>query len=78
MVYVLPTVSRLSAGFARLVELLAWRYIMKDFYEILRQKELAIERVRKEIAALKFVAPLLDDGNSSRTGESPSSWRKDS
>ncbi|MBZ5687967.1 MAG: hypothetical protein LAP86_23375 [Acidobacteriia bacterium] len=50
---------------------------MKDFYEILRQKELAIERVRKEIAALKFVAPLLDDGNTSRTGESPSSWRKD-
>jgi hypothetical protein len=51
---------------------------MKDFYEILRQKELAIERVRKEIAALKFVAPLLDDGNTSRTGESSTSWRKDS
>jgi hypothetical protein len=51
---------------------------MKDFYEILRQKEQAIERVRKEIAALKFVAPLLEDGDTRRTGESPSSWRKDS
>ena len=51
---------------------------MKDFFEILRQKEQAIERVRKEIAALKFVAPLLDDGDARRTGESPSSWRKDS
>ena len=51
---------------------------MKDFYEILRQKELAIERVRKEIAALKFVVPLLaEDADPRRTGESPSSWRKD-
>jgi len=51
---------------------------MKDLYEIIRQKELAIERVRQEIAALQFVAPLLaDDGEPRRTGESPSSWRKD-
>jgi hypothetical protein len=51
---------------------------MKDFYEILRQKEVAIERVRKEIAALKFIAPLLvDDGEARRAGESPSSWRQD-
>jgi hypothetical protein len=51
---------------------------MKDVYEILRQKEIAIERVRKEIAALQFVVPLLaDDGETRRTGESPSSWRKD-
>ena len=51
---------------------------MKDFYEILRQKEIAIELVRKEIAALKFVVPLLvDDGDTRRTGESPSAWRKD-
>jgi len=34
---------------------------MKDLYEILRQKEAAIERIRKEIAALQFVAPLLAD-----------------
>jgi len=29
---------------------------VKDAYEILRQKEVAIELVRKEIAALRFVA----------------------
>jgi len=51
---------------------------MKDVYEILRQKEVAIERIRKEIAALKFVVPLLsDDGDTRRTGESSSSWIKD-
>lgn len=51
---------------------------MKDAYEILRQREVAIERVRKEIAALRFVAPLLtDDGDPKQTGESSSSWRKD-
>lgn len=77
--YVLPAVSTLSGRFVRLIELLTWRYVMKDFYEILRQKEIAIERVRKEIAALKFVVPLLaEDGEPRRTGDSPSSWRKDS
>jgi hypothetical protein len=51
---------------------------MKDLYEILREKEMAIERVQKEIAALQFVVPLLgDEGEPRRTGESPSSWRKD-
>lgn len=63
----------------RLVELPPSEVVMKDLYEILRQKEMAIERVRKEIAALKFVVPLLgDDGETRRTTESPSSWRKDS
>jgi len=32
---------------------------MKDVYEVLKQKELDIERVRKEIKALHFVIPLL-------------------
>jgi hypothetical protein len=51
---------------------------VKDAYEILRQKEVAIELVRKEIAALKTVAPLLtDDGDPKQIGESTSSWRKD-
>lgn len=32
---------------------------MKDPYQVLRQKETDIERVRKEIEALHFVIPLL-------------------
>lgn len=32
---------------------------MKDLFQVLRQKELDIERVRKEIEALHFVIPLL-------------------
>jgi len=63
----------------RLVELPPSEVVMKDLYEILRQKEMAIERIRKEIAALKFVVPLLgDDGEPRRASESSSSWRKDS
>ena len=51
---------------------------MKDIYELLRQKEVGIERVRKEIAALRLVAPLLsDEGDTARTGESTSTWLKD-
>jgi hypothetical protein len=50
---------------------------MKDVYEILRQKQVAIDRIRKEIAALQFVVPLLADDGDRRTGESPSSWLKD-
>ena len=51
---------------------------MKDLYELLRQKEMAIERIRKEIAALQVVAPLLaDDGDNRRNGDSTSSWRND-
>lgn len=32
---------------------------MGDVYEVLKQKELDIERVRKEIKALHFVIPML-------------------
>jgi hypothetical protein len=32
---------------------------MKDLSQVLRQKELDIERVRKEVKALHFVIPLL-------------------
>jgi len=32
---------------------------MKDLFQVLRQKELDVERVRKEIEALHFVIPLL-------------------
>jgi len=34
---------------------------MKDAYEILRQKEAAVARLRHEIASLQIVAPLLSD-----------------
>lgn len=78
-----PVCSQVSSraspsGSKQLLELPQVEVLMKDLYELLRQKEAAIERVRKEIAALQFVAPLLtDDGDTRRTGESPSSWRKD-
>ena len=36
---------------------------MMDVYEMLRQKEDDIERVRKEIWALRFVAPMLSDSD---------------
>ena len=34
---------------------------MKDIYELLRQKELQISRLEKEVAALRVVASLLSD-----------------
>jgi hypothetical protein len=34
---------------------------VKDVVHMLREKELAIERVRKEIAALRFVIPLVTE-----------------
>jgi hypothetical protein len=38
-------------------------FIMVDVYEMLRQKENDVVRVRKEIQALRFVAPLLSDSD---------------
>jgi hypothetical protein len=35
---------------------------MKDVYEVLRQKELEVSRLQKEVDALRVVAPLLKDG----------------
>jgi len=35
---------------------------MKNMWEILRQKETEIERVKKELQALRIVAPLLEEG----------------
>ncbi|HVP52016.1 MAG TPA: hypothetical protein VMT05_07905 [Terriglobales bacterium] len=34
---------------------------MKNIYEVLRQKEADIERLRKELQALRIVAPLLEE-----------------
>ena len=34
---------------------------MRDVYEVLRQKELEVSRLQKEIYALRVVVPLLKD-----------------
>jgi len=34
---------------------------MRDLYQLLREKELDIVRVRQEIAALRAIIPLLED-----------------
>ena len=34
---------------------------MKNVYEVLREKEMALARLRTEVDALRFVAPLLAD-----------------
>jgi hypothetical protein len=34
---------------------------MKNLYQVLRQKELDLERVRKEIEAIRFVTPMLTE-----------------
>jgi hypothetical protein len=35
---------------------------MKNVYEVLRQKELEVSRLEKEVEALRVAAPLLADG----------------
>lgn len=34
---------------------------MKNIYEVMRQKEAEIERIKKELQALRVVAPLLEE-----------------
>jgi len=34
---------------------------MKNIYDVMRQKELEIERLKKEIEALRVVAPMLEE-----------------
>lgn len=36
-------------------------YPMKNVYEVLRQKEMELTRLEKEVEALRLVAPLLSD-----------------
>jgi len=45
---------------------------MKDLYQVLRQKELALEQVRKEIEALRFVTPLLSEDTEADLDTRPS------
>jgi len=54
------------------------RSAMKDAYELLRQKQAELARVRKEIESLNIVAPLLSDerisdGSAPNPDESPTS-----
>ena len=39
---------------------------MKNIYDVMRQKELDIERLKKEIEALRMVAPMLEDKEPAR------------
>jgi len=39
---------------------------MKNIYDVMRQKELEIERLKKEIEALRVVAPMLEEKEPSR------------
>ncbi len=45
---------------------------MKNIYDVMRQKELEIERLKKEIEALRVVAPMLEDKEPAREIASPS------
>lgn len=52
---------------------------MKDIYQVLREKELAIARVRQEVEALRFCVPMLADDDatvnaSPRTAPSSKHW----
>ena len=44
---------------------------MQDLYQVLRQKEIEIERVRKEIEALQFVIPLLAEDSQGQAASVP-------
>ena len=46
---------------------------MQDLYQLLRQKEMDLERVRNEIEALKFVIPLLREDGDGAERTSPAS-----
>jgi hypothetical protein len=38
---------------------------VKDIYQVLREKEQAVARVRQEVEALRFCAPMLTEANES-------------
>jgi hypothetical protein len=44
---------------------------MKNVYEVLREKEMDLARLRIEIDALRFVAPLLADRSDDQNGQQP-------
>lgn len=44
---------------------------MKNVYEVLRQKELELARLEKEVEALRVVAPLLSDESAGSASDAP-------
>jgi hypothetical protein len=44
---------------------------MKNVYEVLRQKELEVSRLKQEVEALRVAAPLLSDGGAEDDRPSP-------
>jgi hypothetical protein len=42
---------------------------MKNVYEVLRQKEMELARLEKEVEALRLVAPLLSEENSKEAAD---------
>jgi hypothetical protein len=44
---------------------------MKNVYEVLRQKELEISRLKKEVEALRVAAPLLSEGDEADSDDKP-------
>jgi hypothetical protein len=44
---------------------------MKDVYEVLRQKEIEVSRLKREVEALRVAAPLLSEGEEARNDNKP-------
>ena len=44
---------------------------MKNVYEVLRQKELEVSRLVKEVEALRMAAPLLSEGEEAENDNKP-------
>jgi hypothetical protein len=44
---------------------------MRDLYQVLREKELQIARVRQEIEALRATIPLLEDDEETDAADAP-------
>ena len=48
---------------------------MKNVYEVLRQKELEVSRLEKEVAALRVVAPLASEDGEAEDDHQPTLQR---
>jgi len=44
---------------------------MRDVYEVLRQKDLELSRLEKEVAALRVAVPLLSEDDEADTDDNP-------